>query len=262
MAAVSEVSVAPIEVVRQLEEHHRPGGSWTYDPDSARRDTAVVFPERLLLRIDAAPQGGYTWAEETFDPIEEVYKPTPGRTGTAGSVHEMLVAASTFIDDHNQGDAVPVSAYPLAYELEDRIAAGYPGAHWKHYQNSVYASVFEYPGLRRIQFWDEADFMGSISGYTWIEEAWSPESQSWQQQAESDDVVTITQMQQTIVSLHRTGEHVHAVTAAGGGTPTGRLDRATLERLMGDRSAQLHPSPVEQTTDRDAPGLGVDPRSR
>lgn len=46
---------------------------------------------------------------------------------------------------------------------------------WNLYENEQFAMVFEFPEHRRLQTWDEADFMGSLDGYSYVEQLWSGE---------------------------------------------------------------------------------------
>lgn len=56
------------QLLQVLEEEHRPGGAWIYhtDPDWPP-SAAIVFPERILLRITtAAGDAGYVWGVEEW----------------------------------------------------------------------------------------------------------------------------------------------------------------------------------------------------
>lgn len=44
---------------------------------------------------------------------------------------------------------------------------------WSVYENDTFAQVFEFKEHRRMQVWGEANFMGSIDGYSWQEQLWS-----------------------------------------------------------------------------------------
>ena len=50
--ADSQLQPTSHQLVQLLEEEHRPGGAWIYhaDPDWSP-SAAIVFPERILLRI-------------------------------------------------------------------------------------------------------------------------------------------------------------------------------------------------------------------
>ena len=83
---------------------------------------------------------------------------------------------------HNRSlpDAEPLvsDAFPLAYELGEAIASQYGGEiSWSI--NDVYGVVLERAGARRIVFHDEADFMGSIDGYTYETQHWDADANSW-----------------------------------------------------------------------------------
>ena len=53
--ADTETQPTSHQLVQILEEEHRPGGAWIYhaDPDWSP-SAAIVFPERILLRITPA----------------------------------------------------------------------------------------------------------------------------------------------------------------------------------------------------------------
>lgn len=160
------------------------GGAWIYhaDPDWSP-SAAIVFPERILLRITpAAGDAGYVWGVEEWDGRDQNLPARPRRHRIGGDAAEMIGIASSFIDEENIGEPLPVTAYPLAEELAERITAGYPDAHWRSYVNSAYGNVLEYPERRRLTFRDEANFMGSIDGYTWMMEC------SWNHQQSSVEV--------------------------------------------------------------------------
>lgn len=250
---MAEVTLLPgaHELVRRIEAEHRPGGGWIYDADpSWSADATIVFPERILLRIarttDEDPR--YSWQIERWDPADETYQPIPGQAGSVAAPLEMIEQAVAFIDAHNAGEPLPVTVYPLAYELGDRIAAGYPRAHWQHYTNDVYADVFEYPGLRRLAFWDEANFMGSIDGYTWVQEEYRPGEDRWVAVAASSDVVSLGQLRRTIADFHNTGEAPYHPPVAPSESPdvtrgaargTEALARAEVARRLAERAAAL-----------------------
>lgn len=221
------------ELIRRIEAEARPGGAWTYDADPTwSADAAIIFPERLLLRISRTEDApGYAWQSERWDPTDETYQPIPGASGRVGSPGEMAEVAVAFIDEHNVGEPVPVTVYPLADELGERIQAGYPRAHWQHYLNEVYAFVFAYPNERRLAFWDEANFMGSIDGYTWVEEAFSPAENQWVPVSASSDMVSIGQLRRVIAAFHDTGEAPHRVVSQ-------RPEAPTADRGLGARSEQ------------------------
>lgn len=63
---------------------------------------------------------------------------------------------------------------PTAAELVDQLRTEETEpAGWSVYENEVFAQVFEFTEHRRLQVWDEADFIGSIEGYSWQEQLWS-----------------------------------------------------------------------------------------
>ncbi len=242
------------ELIRRIEAEARPGGAWTYDADPAwSPEGTIVFPERLLLRItrdDEHP--GYTWRIEQWNPADETYQPVPGQSGAAESPTAMAEVAVAFIDEHNAGEPLPVTVYPLADELGERIQAGYPRAHWTHYVNDVYAAVFEYPAKRRLAFWDEADFMGSIDGYTWAIEEYRPAEERWVPVAASSDMVSIGQLRRTIADFHNLGETPYR-------TPDGPADAPAAARDLAIRAgrAEVREQLAQQLAAREA-ALGVD----
>lgn len=234
---MSELSTlpSPHELIRRIEAEARPGGAWTYDADPTwSKDAAIVFPERLLLRITTEDQG-YGWQVERWDPSDDTYRPAPGQHGTAATPVEMADLAVGFIDEHNAGEPVPVTVYPLAEELGERIQAGYPRAHWRSYVNDVYAFVLEYPNEQRLAFWDEADFMGSIAGYTWTHEDYDPAEDRWVPVASSSDMVSIGQLRRTVAEFHDAGETNHR---AGERAALARSLPACAERTAGDEVAR------------------------
>lgn len=109
-----------------------------------------------------------------------------------------------------------MTAYPLAAELAERITAGYPDAHWRYYVSSTYGNVLEYPEKRRLTFWDEANFMGSIDGYTWVMEVWSDRQRNWVEVEPFSAVASITELRAVISTFHAHTErdlaHEHATT--------------------------------------------------
>jgi hypothetical protein len=220
------------ELVRRIEAEARPGGAWTYDADpSWSQDAAIVFPERILLRVSRNDETlGYAWQMERWNPSDETYQPVTGQTGQAANPGEMAAVAVAFIDEHNIGEPVPVTVYPLAEELGERIQAGYPRAHWQHYVNDVYAFVFEYPNERRLAFWDEADFMGSIDGYTWVQEEFSPAENRWMTVAASSDMVSLGQLRRTVAEFNDTGEAAYRSPAE---TPDARVAARSLPARAG-----------------------------
>jgi len=259
------------ELIRRIEAQDRPAGAWTYDADPAWSNAGtIVFPERILLRIERDDQNpGYAWQVERWDPAQEIYEPMPSRSGTAEHPIAMAEIAVAFIDEHDRGEQGPSSVYPLAYELGDRIGAGYPRAHWLHYTNDVFADVFEYPGQRRLAFWDEADFMGSIDGYTWVLEEFSPAENSWVTVSASSDMVSIGQLRRTIADFHDTGEAPYRAPAAppdalvAGRSLPARAEqnvaRDELTRRLAERAAALsgdEPAPAAAAPAPSRPGPG------
>lgn len=70
--------------------------------------------------------------------------------------------------DNNETDT------PTIADLAGRLRDEYPEtSDWSVYENEVFAQVFEFKEHRRLQVWDEADFMGTIDGYSWQEQLWS-----------------------------------------------------------------------------------------
>lgn len=258
------------ELIRRIEAEARPGGAWTYDADPAwSADGTIVFPERLLLRITRDDdQPGYTWRTEQWDRVDETYRPVPGQEGAAESPSAMADVAVAFIDEHNAGEPLPVTVYPLADELGARIKAGYPRAHWDYYVNDVYAAVFEYPQLRRLAFWDEADFMGSIDGYTWAQEEYQPGLDRWVPVAASSDMVSLGQLRRTIADFHNLGETPYRHTSDTADARVAARDlaveagwdgaREQLERRLAERAAALDagepPHGADPAQGRPAPG--------
>lgn len=63
---------------------------------------------------------------------------------------------------------------PTIFDLAHRIQEDSRGVtSWNIREIGLGAQVFEFPDHRRLQVWDEADFMGSIDGYSWQEQIWS-----------------------------------------------------------------------------------------
>ncbi|MGO2520937.1 MAG: hypothetical protein ACTH8F_12500 [Microbacterium sp.] len=63
---------------------------------------------------------------------------------------------------------------PLIADLAERIREESRGlVSWDIQENDVSAQVFEFQDHRRLQVWDEANFMGDIDGYSWQEQIWS-----------------------------------------------------------------------------------------
>jgi hypothetical protein len=256
------------QLVQILEEEHRPGGAWIYHADpNWSPSAAIVFPERILLRITAAAgDAGYVWGVEEWDGRDQTYRPVRDRSGSASSPAEMIGIASSFIDEENIGEPLPVTTYPLAEELAERITAGYPDAHWRYYVNSAYGNVLEYPERRRLTFWDEANFMGSIDGYTWVMEVWSARQQDWVEVEPFSEVLSITELRTVISTFHAETERDLAYERSGGtsrGTavgPVGALGRdavnasrlaTRLTEQLAARAEDLDPSPA--TTTRPGP---------
>lgn len=68
----------------------------------------------------------------------------------------------------------PPGETPSIADLAEQLREEYgENAPWRIYENDIYAHVFEFAEHRRLQIWDEADFMGSIDGYSWQEQVWS-----------------------------------------------------------------------------------------
>ena len=62
---------------------------------------------------------------------------------------------------------------PEIYELANQIRSESTDLiAWSIYESDDYAQVFEFPRHRRIRVWEEADFMGSLEGYSWQEQVW------------------------------------------------------------------------------------------
>lgn len=244
------------QLLQVLEEEHRPGGAWIYhtDPDWSP-SAAIVFPERILLRITtAAGDAGYVWGVEEWDGRDETYRPVPGGAASAATPEAMIGIAATFIDEENIGEPLPLTTYPLAEELAERITAGYPHAHWRSYVNNAYGNVLEYPERQRLTFWDDANFMGSIDGYTWVMEVWSTRQQNWVEVEPFSDVLSITELREVISTFHDENERDLADERAvlrGGGEPTARTlardavhasHRATrLTEQLAARAEELDP---------------------
>lgn len=252
---------SPHELIRRIEAEARPGGAWTYDADPTWANcAAIVFPERILLRI-TADAAGYAWQVEQWDLGDDTYQAIPGQRGTAATPTEMAEVAVRFIDEHNVGEPVPVTVYPLAEELGERILAGYPRAHWRSYVNDVYAFVLEYPNEQRLAFWDEADFMGSIAGYTWTREQYDPAEDRWVSVAASSDMVSIGQLRGTIAQFHDTAETRYRAVGAPAVTRNlfVRADRPASEELarrLAERAAALgHDGPTDAGVTRPAPRI-------
>lgn len=249
----------PHELIRRIEAEARPGGVWTYDADPTWSDgSAIVFPERILLRI-TADAAGYAWQVEQWDPGDDTYQPAPGQRGTAATPTEMAEVAVRFIDEHNLGEPAPVTVYPLAEELGERILAGYPHAHWRSYVNDVYAFVLEYPNEQRLAFWDEADFMGSIAGYTWTRENYDPTEDRWTPVEASSDMVSIGQLRRIVAQFHDTAETRYRVVQAPAVTRDldARAERTAGEELvrrLAERAAALgHDEPTDAGTTQPVP---------
>lgn len=63
---------------------------------------------------------------------------------------------------------------PTIAELAEQLRDEYRDlTDWRVYENDVHAQVFEFEKHRRMQVWDEADFMGTIDGYSWQEQLWT-----------------------------------------------------------------------------------------
>lgn len=259
------------ELIRRIEAQDRPAGAWTYDADPSWSNAGtIVFPERILLRIERDDENpGYLWQVERWDQAQETYEPVTSQSGTAAHPIAMAEIAVAFIDEHDLGEQGPSSVYPLAYELGNRIAAGYPRAHWLHYTNDVFADVFEYPGQRRLAFWDEADFMGSIDGYTWVLEEFSSAENAWRTVSASSDMVSIGQLRRTIADFHDKGEAAYRALAAPPEAPVaGRSIHAPtahgaaddeLARRLAERAAALtadEPTPPTAAPAPSRPGTG------
>ncbi|MHC9043328.1 hypothetical protein ACYX8G_02020 [Microbacterium saperdae] len=256
------------QLVQILEEEHRPGGAWIYHADPHwSPSAAVVFPERILLRITpAAGNAGYVWGVEEWDGRDQTYRPVRDGTGSAGTPAEMIGIASSFIDEENIGEPAPVTAYPLAEELGERIHAGYPDARWRYFVNSAYGSVLEYPGRRRLTFWDEANVMGSIDGYTWVMEVWSARQQSWVEVEPLSEVLSITELRAVISTFHAETERDLAYertdTTNGPAPSVGGLARdagrashlaTRLTEQLAERAEDLDPSTAATDAQRSAP---------
>ena len=264
--ADTETQPTSHQLVQILEEEHRPGGAWIYhaDPDWSP-SAAIVFPERILLRITpAAGDAGYVWGVEEWDGRDQTYRPVRDGTGSAATPAEMIGIASSFIDEENIGEPLPVTVYPLAEELAERITAGYPDAHWRSYVNSAYGNVLEYPERRRLTFWDEANFMGSIDGYTWVLEVWSARQQSWVEVEPFSEVLSITELRAAISTFHAEAErnlaYERAATTNGPAPSVGGLARdavnashlaTRLTEQLAARAEHLDPSGA---TDGSRPG--------
>jgi uncharacterized small protein (DUF1192 family) len=167
----------------------------------------------------------------------------------------MIGVAATFIDEENIGEPLPLTTYPLAQELAERITAGYPDAHWRSYLNDVYGNVLEYPGRLRLTFWDEANFMGSIDGYTWQLEVWSTRQQAWVEVEPFSEVLSITELRAVIGAFHDENERDladdHATTRSVPAVGALARDavhashRATrLTEQLAARATQLDPDPT------------------
>ena len=265
--ADSQLQPTSHQLVQLLEEEHRPGGAWIYhaDPDWSP-SAAIVFPERILLRITpAAGDSGYVWGVEEWDGRDQTYRPVRDGTGSAATPAEMIGIASSFIDEENIGEPLPVTVYPLAEELAERITAGYPDAHWRSYVNSAYGNVLEYPERRRLTFWDEANFMGSIDGYIWVMEVWSNRQQNWVEVEPFSEVLSITELRAAISTFHAGTErdlaYERAATTNGPAPSVGGLAHdavnashlaTRLTEQLAARAEDLDPSPG--TTDGARPG--------
>ena len=264
--ADTETQPTSHQLVQILEEEHRPGGAWIYhaDPDWSP-SAAIVFPERILLRITpAAGDAGYVWGVEEWDGRDQNYRPVRDGTGSAATPAEMIGIASSFIDEENIGEPLPVTAYPLAEELAERITAGYPDAHWRSYVNSAYGNVLEYPERRRLTFRDEANFMGSIDGYTWMMEVWSNRQQSWVEVKPFSEVLSIAELRTVISTFHDETErdlayeHGACTHRSGAVAPVGELGRdarashraTRLTEQLAARVEELDPDPTAASSPR------------
>jgi hypothetical protein len=257
------------QLIGFLEDEVRPGGAWTYDADPTwSPEGTVVFPERILLRISRSQEPDeYRWTVEAWDPTEDTYNPVPGRAGAAQTPDEMVQTAAAFIDEHSHTEPLPTTVYPLASELAERITAGAPRAHWTSYTNDVFASALEYPEQERLSFWDEANFMGSIDGYTWIRETWSPQEQRWEQTDASSDTVSLRQLRHTVAAFYTDRESRLQDTTPAPQRPTlarsTGLDAQTRDALtqrLAQRQAQLdlgadEPAPPAPAPVRSSPGV-------
>lgn len=252
------------QLVHLIEEHHRPGGAWTYDADpSWSREGTIVFAERILLRVAQAQDAhglpaGYDWSIEAWDPGDETYRSTTG--GHAPDKEAMIEVATRFIDEHNIGEPLPLTVYPLAAELVERVRTGYPRAQWRSYTNDVFGSVLEYPEHRRLTFWDEANFMGSIDGYTWQVETFSPHEQRWEVTASNHgQVISLTELREVIADFHAICDPGPAHRGATGDVrfASSAPNLAVLQNQLRER--ERHLDPASGMRDPDSPPTGREP---
>lgn len=153
-----------------------------------------------------------------------------------------------------------MTTYPLAEELAERITAGYLDAHWRSYVNSAYGNVLEYPERRRLTFWDEANFMGSIDGYTWVMEVWSARQKDWVEVEPFSEILSITELRAVISTFHAETErdlaYERAATTNGPAPSVSGLARdavnashlaTRLAEQLAARAEDLDPSPATTT---------------
>ena len=121
-----------------------------------------------------------------------------------------------------------------------------------------------YPERRRLTFWDEANFMGSIDGYTWVLEVWSARQQSWVEVEPFSEVLSITELRAAISTFHAEAErnlaYERAATTNGPAPSVGGLARdavnashlaTRLTEQLAARAEDLDPSGA---TDGSRPG--------
>lgn len=134
---------------------------------------------------------------------------------------------------------------PLAYELAEQLAADSPDGSWVYYVNDVFGNVFEYADQQRLIFWDKANFMGSIDGYAWELERWSPDRQRWDKVATQPGIYSRRELEHLLrvfTTAGSTGPHwVSQADAHAASRPTRADNRLT--RLLQARAQALDAAP-------------------
>jgi hypothetical protein len=160
---------------------------------------------------------------------------------------------------HDAGTSEPDEDNPLAYELAEHLAAGSTDNPWVYYVDDVFGNVFEYPKLQRLTFWDKANFMGSIDGYTWELERWHPQDQRWEKIAAGPGIYSRPELEQLLrafTTAGATGPHWVSQTDAHAAAHATRPENR-LTRLLQARAQALEAAPTPGPDDTPGrPGLG------
>lgn len=149
--------VAAASPYRELADHVEQTGRLDLTDDAVRRDVTEVI-ENTGWRVDGDVQDAPP--QPMWRVVDAVaFPPHPDRDAS------LRLGADPLL---------PLDDVPTIAELAEQLRDEYRDlADWSVHENDAFAQVFEFKDHRRMQVWDEANFMGSIDGYSWQEQLWS-----------------------------------------------------------------------------------------